>query len=885
MKRCHNVEGGSGRILRLGTRLLAWAVAGALARAAAVVTVTDTEILARGDLDGDGLPDVVVVDRSSGGVRVGYQKPLDVFVWAEARASGVAEVTGLSIGRVLDTARESVVVASPSANRINLLELPTAAASAVPTSLWTPGVGPAMALALDIGGGGNTAHDDLFCVTVANGQPSPNRGSFHRSTGAAINLIGPVTAGGRPMSARRTQLKAGGSVMAGVLERVGAQHHLRIYHVGAGTLVTALSAEQVPGAEWLSAQFGGSALFQYLFWSAGQSNLVRRAVQEPNPGTFQFGPAQTWSFDFGIGQVHPLIGGGSSRLAIIAADGRNLHVFDFDGVAAPVPVQTLAAPAGQLWTGLTGLSDGRFKLFQGSPSDRRSRAFTDFNRVGGQYQAGLTGGLPSPNSTGVSANVFVFDAEPFVAGQARRLLSVNAADWARDPQIAGNPAMLTVQAERRGGSQQGLGNPSLRALGPVPAGGTHVLANQYRPMISLQSFHPAAGLEIAEVRVTPAPGAQEGVIHVGFSARPANAEIHFRTASDAPWTLYAGQGIPLYRETTVEYFGRLPGGDRKTAIAAAHYTFPAPPLEQDSDGDGVPDFAELGLGLDPWNRDTDGDGFDDRTELVAGTDPLNGDPNVVGAVPGAGARLDGNATFDLYATPQPYDGFNQTVIPPRVGTRVQVHTIEGGFLEGAVTAQLAVPGVQQPTAALVPVVVDSRAGVVSVATDYHFPINSAGPDPDIGRELIGLIAVPPAPLVDANGNLPPDDWEFLFGGVVGDLFGDLDGDGYSNLQEYLDGTDPGDANSKGLAVVKLDVPEIEMELLPGEQAKIGWSYPPQYAGFMQFKLLMTDEFGVPFQQGGIEVKNLGGGKFEVILPVSDLPAGFYLLLQLLKGAP
>lgn len=148
-----------------------------------------------------------------------------------------------------------------------------------------------------------------------------------------------------------------------------------------------------------------------------------------------------------------------------------------------------------------------------------------------------------------------------------------------------------------------------------------------------------------------------------------------------------------------------------------------------------------------------------------------------------------------------------------------------------------------------------------------------------------LVSVPPLPVVDANENLLPDDWECLFGGTVGDPFGDLDGDGYSNLQEYLDGTDPGDANSKGVAVVKLDVPEMEVVLLPGEQAKIGWSYPPQYAGFMQFKLLMTDEFGVPFGESGIQIQDLGGGKFEVILPVSDLPAGFYLLVQLLKAAP
>lgn len=1170
MKLSRRFRSGDHRVFRSAAWLHGATLLTAVAHAAAV-SVSDTELSTQGDIDGDGRPDLVLVDRGSGGVRIGYQLAPDVFTWSEARATGVADVTGLSVGRVLGTTRDSLVVAAPGANRVQILELPTANAVALPTPVWTPGVGPAVALALDIGGPGNTAHDDLFCISVANGLPSPNRGSLHRSVGNAISLIGPVAIAGRPLSAQGTRLKTGGVEFAGVVEQQGDQRTLRLYNLSAGNLSPGLTATGLPGAEWLAAPFGGGALFQYLFWSRGGSNLVFRAVQEPNPGTFQFTPAQTWSFDFGIGQVHALTDVGVSRLAVVTADGSELVMFDFDGVAAPVHVQTLPAPKGQVWTGLASLSGGRFKAFHGSPSDRRTRRFTDHQFADGQYQAGATGGLPAPNATGMAANVFVFDAEPFVVGQARRLLSLNAADWARDPQIVGNPATLNVQAERRGSSQQGLGNPAVRPLGTVPAGATHVLANQYRPMISVQSFLPAEGVELAEVQIQPPPGIQTGVAYLSFSVRPANTEIHFRTGPDAPWIQYSGQVLPLYRDTTVEFLGRIPGGDRKTAIRSAHYSFPGAPLEQDSDGDGVPDFVELGLGTDPWLADTDADGYDDRTELVAGTDPKNADGMVPDAVPVPEDRLDENASFDLYATPQPLDGVSGNVVVPRSGMRVQVHAVDGAFLVGNTNAMSVVPGVQQPTAALIPVSVDARMGLVTVGTDYHFPINTASLDKAIGRELLAvvpvpvvarpvipyvpgngsplveaqawvaaarntftnlprvevkrnfgvhdtlvaallerklgmifaargqtnlgpdkltlfpqrdpgsgrnapsfvewlelsdwvadalpgwdaralfggisssvlppgsaalaplrqlnaaiyrvsslsnnvapgtfalpfdvlrgflatgqlpapyaavvgvapaqqaaahaaatalldqlgsrptvteilevlpdsfqgacvvlrtvpggvfkslfaspdapyrfpssfelipgsqvrvfgftdlvqetcagdalqvieaeLVSVPPLPVVDANANLLPDDWECLFGGTVGDPFGDLDGDGYSNLQEYLDGTDPGDANSKGVAVVKLDVPELEVVLLPGEEAKIGWAYPPQYAGFMQFKLLMTDEFGVPFGEGGIQIQDLGGGKFEVILPVSDLPAGFYLLVQLLKAAP
>ena len=42
---------------------------------------------------------------------------------------------------------------------------------------------------------------------------------------------------------------------------------------------------------------------------------------------------------------------------------------------------------------------------------------------------------------------------------------------------------------------------------------------------------------------------------------------------------------------------------------------------QDSDNDGLSDYLENSLGLDPSNKDTDGDGYDDKTELSNGYSP------------------------------------------------------------------------------------------------------------------------------------------------------------------------------------------------------------------------------------------------------------------------
>ena len=55
---------------------------------------------------------------------------------------------------------------------------------------------------------------------------------------------------------------------------------------------------------------------------------------------------------------------------------------------------------------------------------------------------------------------------------------------------------------------------------------------------------------------------------------------------------------------------------------------PLDPALADSDGDGLTDAQEQGMGTDPLLRDTDGDGVSDEEEVRAGTDPLTFSPPV-----------------------------------------------------------------------------------------------------------------------------------------------------------------------------------------------------------------------------------------------------------------
>ncbi len=145
-----------------------------------------------------------------------------------------------------------------------------------------------------------------------------------------------------------------------------------------------------------------------------------------------------------------------------------------------------------------------------------------------------------------------------------------------------------------------------------------------------------------------------------------------------------------------------------------------------------------------------------------------------------------------------------------------------------------------------------------------------------------LLSVPPVPLADVDGDMLPDAWECVFLAGNGDPNGDLDGDGIPNLQEYLDGTDPGDNVYKALAKVDLSPPILQINLVGDGVQQIGWNFPAAYANRFEFDLLATDALGEGFRGVGLPPTRLPGGDFEVNLPISDEGSRFFIIVQRLR---
>ncbi len=259
----------------LGSSLLALLMA---ASAPAFVYESPTEFQAAGDFDGNGRADLVLVDKASGGYRIGYQLTPGVYTWAETRASGVQNVSGLGVGRLTALTRDALAFTAPDANRINLLDASSPITAGLPAPGFIASLGPNLVAAVDIGGAGNTAFDDLFVGSRYNGI-SPYRYSTVRNTnGAGFNILADAAVASLMERANRVSLKTGTTDRVGVIFRA-ASDTFRAYDFSSGTIVQTFSQNLPAASEYVVGRFNPSdALSQFLFYRPGTTQLTRHQV-------------------------------------------------------------------------------------------------------------------------------------------------------------------------------------------------------------------------------------------------------------------------------------------------------------------------------------------------------------------------------------------------------------------------------------------------------------------------------------------------------------------------------------------------------------------------------------------------------------------------------
>ncbi len=735
---------------RIATFLLCFVTGAGSISAQPAVMETAFTFVAQGDFDGDARADVLVVDKASGTCRIGYSDAAGQLGWTPAESSGLSPATTVTIARVNSETRDAIVVASPEANRVHVVRI---AGRGQPPGItqWYPAqIGPYLALGLDIGGPGNGPGDDLLLGTRLNSTP-PGQLGLYRPGPAASALPALQTFNvipGTAAAARAARLEASSPVMAALLRRLETSATLEVFDLRNGAFQTALQIPGLPpGTAFASGMFSGETRARFLFWDPADATgtLTAQAIAPGPAGAWTPGSAMAFALGDGIQQVELLNPATGSELAVVFASGRAAS-YRFDGSQAPQALTELAPPGAGVQA-LVALGPDRLVRLHGTAGGAPSQ-FTVLQRTGNTWNPAQSGDLPHAAPLRGMVNVWEFRREPYVNPNPELIAEHTIEDWTSGFSAAALP-LLRVSSEQFRSSEAGLGDLANFDLGLAAGGTGFVMVNQRQPAISMFGVNRPGSQARVRCQAVPASGEFSGSIQVRFNLEPptAGARVHFRFENQAAWQTYASP-FRLYAGTTISYYAEDAAGSL-TEIQSVRYRFRAAPGRLDSDADGVPDYVEESLGLDPTaGPDSDADGFGDLDEIIAGTLPGSASSR-----PAASGRQSTADSFSAEVAPLPYDGRIDRYAILGLGQTVSSYSAGGQLLQQATHgADSSIPFGRLQLGGL-PRVPGDRLLVLALPENFEIFPNVLGADTHVGRELLA-VQHPPA----AHAATVPFEW-------------------------------------------------------------------------------------------------------------------------------
>jgi hypothetical protein len=678
------------------------------------VTETPHEFQATGDLNGDGLVDAVVVDKSTGQARVGIALPSGAHHWQNPVSTGVDQPTGMTIGRILQSDRAAYALTSPTTNRVQILEYSDTAITQ-PFSITIGGIGPSSLAALEIGGANaNPTRDDLAVASLWSGASNPNRLDLMRNGGARVYnpLFNTTTATGDDIMSQLKPLRVSRNPaikpMLAMIRESNSGTRFTLSQVFTGEVNLALPTVSrtgiTNGQQYVSGFFGTtnnvSPTPHVLFFRTNQTQTTSHHLQfggDPEVYFFTVGQPQTIIYPNAVKSITvikraaPL----ADRLLVLYATGvQRAVLYDYDGVNFPTVVQVLPVPAaGSDFNGALAMPDGTFVMLTSNASNRSTGS--QRYDADGQPIPGTSSSLQPLNAFASRANILFYNLDPAITDSPKLLGTFNAGDWTSQLTLAaGNTAVIK---ETNSGGNLGLRAPTSAVIGAPPAGTFAGRTNQEASIPSLPEFagaishfslSGARGRVVQEPAIDPPPGTYPQAIQVTLIPA-AGTTVRYRlntglSVTQKDWLVYNPASPPkldVYLSSNLEYYAEE-SGDR-SPVRRAEYDF-SHRGTLDSDGDGVPDPFELAAGLDPNDGfDSDGDGASDFLELLFGTDPNDPNDLIDGFQQAAGLR--NGETFQLQVTARPVNGRSvpTNLTWPLAGTRVFASDYRGNLLASA----------------------------------------------------------------------------------------------------------------------------------------------------------------------------------------------------------
>ncbi len=375
-------------------RWTAWISAGGLGSAAALAFVSETtrEFFATGDFDGDGKTDLVIHDRASGKYRIGYQNADGSFEWVNHRLSGVKDASSLSVGRLLATQRDALVVASADANVIHLVDVSQRGMTAKPSPVPFALLGPAIAVATDIGGAGNTPLDDLVVVSIYN-DPEPFKVTLHRNAGSGKleQVLAEEEIQGQPSRANVVKLGANGpTVVAAVVSNDDGAALVLVDFSGSQPRVVGQLQGVPKGAAYVMAGFQGNGLPQVGIYQPDDPR-VRAYSLSLSGDTVQFAEVGDYTLDKPVKLIVAVPGKTGANALVILGKGEEAALF---AVGENGPLQTFTPKPGNLFFGAAPIDRG-FILFGAPDYSKFATEAQPYQLAGDRYSAGPAVALAS----------------------------------------------------------------------------------------------------------------------------------------------------------------------------------------------------------------------------------------------------------------------------------------------------------------------------------------------------------------------------------------------------------------------------------------------------------------------------------------------------------
>jgi len=586
-------------------------------------TETPDELVSPGDFDGDGLLDVLIVDKPLGVVRLGWGRADGGLDWSDVRALALENAGSLAVGRLQSIARDSFVVTGPDWNATYLY--PGTRDAAWAAQVMTPPVfAPSALAAVDVAGAKNNPNlADLF---VAGGDFDPATGEVMSASVRPADLIfvGQSVLNAPQRHGHAARLTPGGQ--AATFAAVSATESVLTFWTGLDTapapglpLVTGLP----PDADFVQTALGIGQTTLFVF-TRGQSMLLRQPLATATTLGAQTLHELGQPIDFVVMLQTPTL---QARLLVVFDNGASAAAYSIDTAGVPLLLETFTPAAGTRFTAAASASSGgALQLLTGPASGGGTTGWQKWNFTDTAFSRGPSGAVPAVSPLAARRNVFFFSREIFVEPTATLLASAKAADWSTSVS-AGSP--VNASAAQFLGSAQGLGLDSPYPLGLRPALGIFGAPNQYASDISLSRLGgggptaPLGSLAFAPPSGTYADGTSIYLV----SPRPSDA-IFYRQNGTDPWVAYAGPLMLPAGGISLEAIARPVGTMQSTPIVRASYVAAAPPPLTappcvDADADGLCDSWEDAFGVDDPNTDPDGDLATTKVEHDAGTDPTN----------------------------------------------------------------------------------------------------------------------------------------------------------------------------------------------------------------------------------------------------------------------